>query len=717
MRNELEESAAGRYAVSSSEKPAEIPMMWRLRGRAAPYRVDCRGRARRLTCMSETNQTIGAMIRIKTTLLFAAAMVFMGMTALADPVRPAASDLSLQLPNVTYESEITIELREGRNLVSLPVVPMDNSLRTLFAPVLDRVMLIQNADGKGFAPSAGIEDLTEWQPGQAYEVFMTSPATITVSGQLIIPGSFQLSAARGWNLLAFPINAPLNPAAALAPLGTRLRLLADVDGRVYDPDRGVNEIGDLLPGQAYHVFLNESSSFHYRVPSTWIYPGDDVQTKVDNHPVGTAFTLMDGVHRLQRVKPKDGNVFSGQQATILSGAKLLTNFEREGNLWVAKGQTQRGQVHGTCSSVAPRCKYPEDLFVDDRPLRHVETLEEVGPGTWFFDYPAEKIYFFDDPHGRKVETSVARYAFAGAADGVIIRSLIVEKYANPAQHGAIHGRDGSNGPLAQNWVIEDVEVRNNHGAGVLLGTHFVLRNSRILSNGQIGIVTGDKDLNFDNLVDNIESSNNNWAGFSRGWEAGGAKFKYSNNLTVRNSRFLNNRGAGIWFDIDNINARIENNLVEDNDNAGIFYEISYHALIAGNTVRRNGFAHSTWLWGAGILIANSPDVTIVDNFLEDNANGITGVQQSRGEGAHGPRLLRNMRVYDNRIKMTVGHTGVARDDGDNDVFEEAGGNSFQRNTYTTRDSSAGWFHWRGTTRIWNRWREFGHDTDGRFNTE
>ena len=112
-----------------------------------------------------------------------------------------------------------------------------------------------------------------------------------------------------------------------------------------------------------------------------------------------------------------------------------------------------------CVTAYPRCGYPEDLFIDNVPLQHVDSLSAVGPGKWYFDYAADKIYFADDPQGRTVETSVTATAFAGYARDVTIRGLIIEKYATPSPRGAIDG--GYSG-----WLVENNEVRWNHHAGV-----------------------------------------------------------------------------------------------------------------------------------------------------------------------------------------------------------------------------------------------------------
>ena len=117
--------------------------------------------------------------------------------------------------------------------------------------------------------------------------------------------------------------------------------------------------------------------------------------------------------------------------------------------WVATDQTQQGQATGECSKNPDGTRYegcskPEDFFINDVPLWRVTTLSEVGLGKWYFDYDADKIYFADNPMGRKVETKYHATCVCGRRgkchDSV---GLIIEKYAVPAQFGAIHGQDHS----------------------------------------------------------------------------------------------------------------------------------------------------------------------------------------------------------------------------------------------------------------------------------
>jgi hypothetical protein len=339
----------------------------------------------------------------------------------------------------------------------------------------------------------------------------------------------------------------------------------------------------------------------------------------------------------------------------------------------------------------------------------VGSLSAVTASSWFFDYGSDQIYFATDPTGHRVETSVTTTAFEATGNNVTISSLTIEKYANLAQFGAIQP-DGRTG-----WVITGNEVRWNHGLGIRVATGARVTGNNVHHNGQMGIGGGGSDV----LVEGNEIAYNNTAGFDYGWEGGGTKFAGTTRLTLRNNFAHHSNGPGLWLDIDNIDFVIEDNRVEDNFSTisaaapGIFVEISYGGVIRGNTVRRNGAGFSTWLWGAGILVAASggSGLEIVGNTVEDNEHGIALVQQPRGSGAHGPYLVQNVHVHDNTIRMPRGMSGGVQDANDDAIFTSRN-NRFDRNTYYLAPS--GHFAWMNGERTEAEWRGYGMDTNGTF---
>ena len=126
-------------------------------------------------------------------------------------------------------------------------------------------------------------------------------------------------------------------------------------------------------------------------------------------------------------------------------------------------------------------------------------------------------------------------------------------------------------------------------------------------------------------------------------------------MVVRGNFSHHNRGPGLWTDINNIHTLYENNTVEDNERGGIFHEISYDATIRNNTSRRNGTGKDFpyWTTGAGIEIVSSRNVEVHGNTLEDNWQGITGLDDHRGTGNAGPYTLINLNVHDNVVTSRV----------------------------------------------------------------
>ena len=434
--------------------------------------------------------------------------------------------------------------------------------------------------------------------------------------------------------------------------------------------------------------------------------GDDFQAAVDAAPEGTAFVIESGIHRAQEVVPKNGMTFVGLPGAVMAGAIVLDTWTLDDSKrWRFDGISASIRSGGTCNDGYDGCKLSQDLFMDDVMLQQVTDKADLGPGRWYWQ--GETVFVGDDPGKRRVELSVASHAFSGEASDVTIRGIVVEKYAAPAQTGAIQASaPGNDVPLADGWLIEDSEVRLNHGAGIRLGDRTTVRGVFIHDNGQLGVVANG---GTGSIIEDSEIAGNNIAGFKWGWEAGGSKFKRTVGLIVRRTIVRDNNGPGLWTDIDNYDTLYEFNTVTDNYASGIFHEISYNAVIRNNTVTGNGFGNQRWLWGAGILVAASSDVEVYGNTVTDNADGIAGIQQDRGKGAEGPRLLSNLFVHDNTIAVDGGQIGIVEDVGSPAVFEERN-NRFESNTYV--DVKGQRYMWLGKELNAAGWQREGQDLEG-----
>ncbi|HVU19387.1 MAG TPA: right-handed parallel beta-helix repeat-containing protein [Rhizomicrobium sp.] len=381
-------------------------------------------------------------------------------------------------------------------------------------------------------------------------------------------------------------------------------------------------------------------------------PGDDIQAAVDAYPGGTTFHLTAGVYRIQSVNPKAGDAFIGDAGAELNGAKVLTEFDRDGALYVARDQPvdPNTQIQGVCRHGYPRCGYPQDLYFDGRPLRAVAKKSKVVPATFFYDYEHDTVYFADDPTGHTVELSFRPFAFGGKAKDVTVQNLIVENYACADQQGAIgdHGQGKS-------WEITDNEVRWNHGVGISAPPQTETKRNFVHHNGDLGVGAGSGS---GALQDN-EIAFNVWNGTDCNWECGGVKWAQVTEWFVTGNYVHDNQGDGLWADIDSGQMLFDSNRIEHNLLAGISFEISGPAIISNNILRDNGAKTFNWGWDGQIQIQNSWGVEVYGNTVDldrrRGGNGIIIVQQNRGR-RHMPG---GNTIHDNDVTIPGGDGAVA----------------------------------------------------------
>jgi hypothetical protein len=443
-----------------------------------------------------------------------------------------------------------------------------------------------------------------------------------------------------------------------------------------------------------------------------VSPSQPIQDLVERMPEGRTFLIQAGLHRLESVVPKNGDSFIGEPGAVLSGAIVIKSFERQGKYWTAQRSIPQIQGPGKCQPQYPACTLPEDLFMDDAPLLRVQNLADVARHAWYLDYATGTVYMSDNPTGHTVELSLTRHAFYGSATDVTIRGLVVEKYANPAQSGAIHALTDP-GPLSRNWVVEKNEIRLNHGGGIRLGHGTKVLQNRIHHNGQIGVVGSGNEI----VVEGNEIAYNNYAGYDYSWEAGGTKFSFTRNLVVRTNFAHHNQGPGLWTDGDNDSVLYERNRTTANLVAGIEHEISFDAVIRDNVIESDGFnphGASLW-WGAGIHIEASSNVEVYGNTVRNCMNGIAAVQGNRGSSHRSgrPYLVQHLYVHDNTIIQSAGTAaGMVKDEHFQDSVFQSWGNRFEGNTYEIADVKGKYYQWTNAPRTREEWQALGNDVHG-----
>ncbi len=272
----------------------------------------------------------------------------------------------------------------------------------------------------------------------------------------------------------------------------------------------------------------------------------------------------------------------------------------------------------------------EQVFIDGYPLHQVLSRNQMSRGSFFVDLEAQRLYVWgyhdealdERPRRVRVEASSRPVIWEVGADHVHLKGLRFRYAANHAQQGAVQFR-------GDHIVVEDCVFERANAAGASFrGSDIVVRNCTFQDNGQLGFGASRAHRL---LITGCLVRNNNTRGWDRGWEAGGNKICLSRGVVIENSTFIENRGSGIWFDIGNEDCVVRNCLIADNEDAGIFYEISYGLHAHDNVIMGNGFAEAYGSWGVacGISLSSSPGCVIERNLIVGNKEGLSFREQLR----------------------------------------------------------------------------------------
>ncbi len=347
---------------------------------------------------------------------------------------------------------------------------------------------------------------------------------------------------------------------------------------------------------------------------------------------------------------------------VVTGADRLTEWKKEGKTdnifstpwphefvgWTKNHAHPDDEYHRLIGRV-------EQVFVLGYGLRQVLRREELARGTFHVDEADKRLYVWSADNRDLanddvlVEAATRGVVWESRGDFVEVRGLRFCYAANRAQEGAAQfaGRDN---------VVEDCVFERTNGVGAsFLGERATVRRCTFQDNGQMGFGAYRA---HGSAFTGCLVRNNNTKGYDRGWEAGGDKIVLTRGLVLEGCRFVENRGHGVWFDIGNEDCVVRHCLIADNEDAGIFYEISYGLHAHDNVIVGNGFAETPggWCAGAGIVLSSSPGCVVERNLIVGNKEGFNFREQGRttariehAEGAAEERVWNHDEIVRNNV--------------------------------------------------------------------
>ena len=412
-----------------------------------------------------------------------------------------------------------------------------------------------------------------------------------------------------------------------------------------------------------------SKTWHVSTKELNVLPAED-QTRTISEAAnqvepGDTVVIHEGVYRESVTIEKSGTTeqpirfeAATGERVVITGADEIKEWRKESEREVYSASWPHRFLQWSKSGTHPddnhhrmigRC---EQVFVRGFPLLQVFDRAALARGTFFADNDAQRLYvrsrdgadFSNEPP--LVEASTRQTLWHSKGQHVQLRGVRFRYAANMAQQGAAQFA-GDHG-FVEDCVFESM---NSCGAS-FLAKDLIVRRCVFQENGQLGFAAARAhNLLFSECV----VRNNNVKGFDRGWEAGGDRLVLCRGAILEKSQFLANRGNGIWYDIGNEACEVRNCLIADNEDCGIFYEISYGLNAHDNVILGNGFAATPGSWGAGagISLSSSPSCRIERNLLIGNREGFDFREQGRTTPRIDDEKEQSIWNHDQRILCNV----------------------------------------------------------------
>lgn len=156
-----------------------------------------------------------------------------------------------------------IVLPTGWSMISSFVEPNNPLLDTLLSKIKNKMVLLKDGLGRVYWPAMGIDQLTNWRKRLGFQIYMTTKDTLSIYGNEISPERLTLDLPKGWNIISYLRNSIMNIDSALSSIRNSITIVKNNYGQVYLPQFGINQIGGMLPGQGYQMFLKENQLFSY----------------------------------------------------------------------------------------------------------------------------------------------------------------------------------------------------------------------------------------------------------------------------------------------------------------------------------------------------------------------------------------------------------------------------------------------------------------------
>ncbi|MBT3207646.1 MAG: hypothetical protein HN704_07560 [Bacteroidetes bacterium] len=156
-----------------------------------------------------------------------------------------------------------INLNQGWSIISSYVDPYVPDCDTVFVDVASDMVLMKNDVGQTFWPVYNVNTIGDFLLGEGYIIKMNTFNILEISGIAAFPQWSPLALNQDWSIIGYLRQNSGAIGSMLAGITSNLYVVKNGSGLVYWPMYGINNIGNMNPGEGYQIKMLAADTLLY----------------------------------------------------------------------------------------------------------------------------------------------------------------------------------------------------------------------------------------------------------------------------------------------------------------------------------------------------------------------------------------------------------------------------------------------------------------------
>ena len=168
---------------------------------------------------------------------------------------------------VSYDYQI-IDLPIDYSFISTYIIPFSPDIADVLADVVANVIIVKNDLGQAYWPVYSVNLIGDIISGRGYQIKMNASSSIIVEGTAVIPELSPIPIPQDFSILGYLRSTSAPIADMLSPIVSNIVIVKNSNAAVYWPLWGVDDIGNMIPGEGYQIKMSNADTLIYPANST-----------------------------------------------------------------------------------------------------------------------------------------------------------------------------------------------------------------------------------------------------------------------------------------------------------------------------------------------------------------------------------------------------------------------------------------------------------------